>query len=77
MLEELIQYQVFSPENNDFQKKSKQQFLYGIKHVCSLFNSPAFTFTFSHRIFQFLSRAFKPLATLLWKLQNQVEELWQ
>ena len=38
MLEELIQYQVFSPENNDFQKKSKKQFLYGIKHVCSLFN---------------------------------------
>ena len=38
MLEELIQYQVFSPENNDFQKKSEKQFLYGIKHVCSLFN---------------------------------------
>ena len=76
MLEELIQYQVFSPENNDFQKKSKKQFLYGIKHVCFLFLIPS-TFTFSHRIFQFLSRAFKPLATLLWKLQNQVEELWQ
>ena len=28
-------------------------------------------------IFQFLSRAYKPLATLLWILQNQVKELWQ
>ena len=28
-------------------------------------------------IFQLLSRVYKPLATLLWKLQNQVKELWQ
>ena len=38
MLGESIQYQVFSPENNDFQKKSKKQFLYGIKHVCFPFH---------------------------------------
>ena len=38
MLGESVQYQVFSPENNDFQKKSKKQFFYGIKHVCFLFN---------------------------------------
>ena len=28
-------------------------------------------------IFQLLSRVYKPLATLPWKLQNQVKELWQ
>ena len=38
MLGESVQYQVFSSENNDFQKKSKKQFLYGIKQVCSLFS---------------------------------------
>ena len=66
MLGESVQYQVFSPENNDFQKKSKKQFLYGIKHVCSLFN-PRLSRLHSLTVFftEFLSRAFKPLATLL------------
>ena len=34
-------------------------------------------FIYNICIFQFLSSVYKPLATLLWKLQNQVKELWQ
>ena len=34
-------------------------------------------FIYNICIFQFLCSVYKPLATLLWKLQNQVKELWQ
>ena len=36
-----------------------------------------FIYIYNICIFQSLSRVYKPLATLLWKLQNQVKELWK